>query len=409
MSDDGRWTAPGTDASRGGPGEGGQPPPQQGWGPPPQGQPQYGQPQYGQPQYGQPQYGQPQYGGVPQQPYGPAGGGWNVPPQAPRPGVVPLRPLGVGEILDGAISAFRAHPKVMIGISAVVAVLTTMVTVVLAVTLFDDTGRSLARTAQPTPDELAEMLADLSLYTGGAFLVSTLATIVLTGLVTVVVSRAVLGQPISTREAWREALPRLGHLLLVALLLLVGLLAIVAAVATPIALVAAVSAPLAVLVGFVLVPVGVGAVVYLWVMFSLSTPVVVLERQGAVGALRRSAGLVRRSFWRTFGILLLTALIVGMVASALQLPFMLVASGGDLLTGGSDPFSFRTQAIQGIGTILGSTITMPLSAAVTVLLYVDLRMRREALDVELQHAAGYAVRGQAATPGVAPDAPGSSW
>jgi len=33
-----------------------------------------------------------------------------------------LGPLGVGEILDGAISTIRAHPKVMLGLSAVVAV-----------------------------------------------------------------------------------------------------------------------------------------------------------------------------------------------------------------------------------------------------------------------------------------------
>jgi len=244
--------------------------------------------------------------------------------------------------------------------------------------------------------------------------VSTLATIVLTGLVTVVVSRAVLGQPISTREAWREALPRLGHLLLVALLLFVGLLAILAATAVPIALAATASAPLAVALGVVLVPVAIVAAIYLYVMFSLSTPVVVLERQGAVSALRRSARLVRRSWWRTFGILLLAALIVGMVASALQLPFMFLASGTDWLTGGGNPFTLRTQVIQGIGTILGSTITMPLSAAVTVLLYVDMRMRREALDVELQHAAGYGagahgVAGQSATPGVTPEPPRNGW
>src|SRR5436189_5109997 len=51
---------------------------------------------YGQPGYGQREYGQPGAG------YGAPPGGWAPPPQAPKPGVIPLRPLAVGEILDGA-------------------------------------------------------------------------------------------------------------------------------------------------------------------------------------------------------------------------------------------------------------------------------------------------------------------
>ena len=43
---------------------------------------------------------------------------------APKPGVIPLRPLGVGEILDGAISYIRANPGVTLGLSAVVITLT---------------------------------------------------------------------------------------------------------------------------------------------------------------------------------------------------------------------------------------------------------------------------------------------
>lgn len=39
------------------------------------------------------------------------------------PGVIPLRPLGLGEILDGAISTIRAHWRVVLGMSAVIAVL----------------------------------------------------------------------------------------------------------------------------------------------------------------------------------------------------------------------------------------------------------------------------------------------
>ena len=65
-------------------------------------------------------------------PPGPPGSGWG---QAPPPGwgsyqptwtpatkvgIVPLRPLGVGEILDGAFQAVRSNPRAMIGVSAAV-------------------------------------------------------------------------------------------------------------------------------------------------------------------------------------------------------------------------------------------------------------------------------------------------
>ncbi|MFG2391994.1 hypothetical protein ACGFYF_24260 [Streptomyces lavendulae] len=36
------------------------------------------------------------------------GGGW-LPPQRPRPGVVPLRPLGPGDILGGAFTALSRY------------------------------------------------------------------------------------------------------------------------------------------------------------------------------------------------------------------------------------------------------------------------------------------------------------
>src|SRR5262245_11015908 len=47
--------------------------------------------------------------------------GWVPPPPAPKPGVIPLRPLGVAELLDGAITAIRQYPKAILLPSFVVA------------------------------------------------------------------------------------------------------------------------------------------------------------------------------------------------------------------------------------------------------------------------------------------------
>ena len=41
-------------------------------------------------------------------------------PQALQPGIIPLRPLGMGEIYDGAFRAVRANPRVMFGLAALV-------------------------------------------------------------------------------------------------------------------------------------------------------------------------------------------------------------------------------------------------------------------------------------------------
>ena len=115
-----------------------------------------------------------------------------------------------------------------------------------------------------------------------------------------------------------------------------------------------------------------------------------LENQGPAAALRRSLGLVRRSFWRVFGIFLLTLLIVFIASAVLQVPFSLI----ERFTGGSAQLfglaGHRTVAavlITAVGSIVAGAVTRPISAGVTVLLYLDMRMRKEGLDLALQGAA----------------------
>lgn len=51
-------------------------------------------------------------------------------------------------------------------------------------------------------------------------------------------------------------------------------------------------------------------------------------------------------------------------------------------------FSWPFLIVSGIGAVITATITYPLSAGVMALLYVDQRIRREALDLDLARAAG---------------------
>jgi hypothetical protein len=67
----------------------------------------------------------------------------------------------------------------------------------------------------------------------------------------------------------------------------------------------------------------------------------------------------------------------------LQLPFTFI---GSLVSSGGG-FSAGT-IIAVVGAIAAGTVTRPITAGVTVLLYVDLRMRKEGLDLALRTAAG---------------------
>ncbi|HEX8865826.1 MAG TPA: hypothetical protein VF821_09245, partial [Lentzea sp.] len=67
----------------------------------------------------------------PQQPPQPPPGYYAPPPPPPtgpaptiKPGVIPLRPLAVGEIIDGAITTMRKYPVLLLGAAAVVAAIT---------------------------------------------------------------------------------------------------------------------------------------------------------------------------------------------------------------------------------------------------------------------------------------------
>jgi hypothetical protein len=129
--------------------------------------------------------------------------------------------------------------------------------------------------------------------------------------------------------------------------------------------------------------------VWFGVMLSLAAPAVVLERQGPLRSLRRSWQLVRRSFWRVFGILLLAGLIVVLANSILELPFIaagVLAGFGDALSGHAP--GLAVTLVAAVGSIVAGTVTRPISAGVVVLLYMDMRMRKEGLDLALQTAAG---------------------
>ncbi|WHM38453.1 hypothetical protein [Streptomyces sp. BPTC-684] len=346
--------------------------------------------------------------GTPPPPPGPPGpqqgGGWGRPPApggnwnhgwgpapAAKPGVIPLRPLGVGEILDGAVSTMRAHWRTVLGLTLTVAVITQIADILIQRYLLPDPPEiDPNATGTEAIDQAFDSLRSSLLSLLPIGVLALIGTLFVTAVLTVVISRSVLGRPVTLREAWAEARPRLLPLLGLLVLLPVMAGAVVGIGILPGALIGSdAGAALAGLGGLAAVVV----VIWLLVQFSLAAPALMLERQGLVKSLRRSAKLVRGAWWRIFGITLLTLLLTFIVSMIIAIPFTvigtLVDDGGasSLFSGATSDFGWPFLIITGIGAVIGSAITYPISAGVAALLYIDQRIRREALDLDLARAA----------------------
>jgi hypothetical protein len=299
------------------------------------------------------------------------GYGYQYQPQTPKPGIIPLRPLGLGEILDGAVSVIRQNWQAMVGLSVAVVAVLGLFRFLLDVTLLRDAATSgstffsfnssdsLSTGASVSGSDLAALLVVLATN-----LLTWAATILLTGILSVIVSQAVLGQRATLGDAWGRVRPQLGRLvglsIMVSVFWFLGLL-------------------LCVIPG-----------IFLWVALSVSAPALVLERGTVFGSMGRSRRLVTNLWWRTFGILLLTALVSFVVALVVEIPILIVGVGSAFATGigSTDGDYVLAQLLTAVASIIAGALTYPFVASVSSLLYVDMRMRKEGLDIELMRAAG---------------------
>jgi len=108
--------------------------------------------------------------------------------------------------------------------------------------------------------------------------------------------------------------------------------------------------------------------------------------------------IVRGSWWRTFGILLLATVVALLLSAVFALITGVVLASapgvfGDFLDG---DLTTTGHIVEGLGNLLATTVSAPIMSGAVVLLYVDLRIRREGLDVTLAEAAR--ARAAAGTP-----------
>jgi hypothetical protein len=282
------------------------------------------------------------------------------------------------------VGYIRANPKATLGLTAMVVVLMQIVS--LAATVGPLAGYG--RIATQSPDEPHwGVLGTLMTSLGVGMLVTWLGGMLLSGMLTVIVGRAVFGSPITIGETWAKIRGRIPALLGLALLEAAVVAALIGLVVVVIAVIAAVGNPAAaILLGFPLL-LGMAAVMaYLYTVVLFAPVLIVLERLPVIEAVTRSFALVRNSFWRVFGIRLLTFIVASVVANAVAAPFSI---GGQLMMVGAGSISavLIATTIASIGSAVGQIITAPFNAGVIVLLYTDRRMRAEAFDLVLQTGA----------------------
>lgn len=122
-----------------------------------------------------------------------------------------------------------------------------------------------------------------------------------------------------------------------------------------------------------LVGAGVGAVVVMSLLL-VTVPALIVENIGPVAAVRRSVRLTRPQLGRALGFGLLSAFTVGVVG--------LIANIVPLAIAGLVGFA-AAWPIVAAGGIVSSMLLLPVLAAATTFFYLDLRVRREGLDLEL--------------------------
>jgi hypothetical protein len=197
-----------------------------------------------------------------------------------------------------------------------------------------------------------------------------LQTLVSSALV-IAISQAYLTRPPTVREAYRAAARRFRSVFAATFLMALGMGAPIAIFACAVFAIA--RDPGIWLVFLVILPV----VMFLGTRWSLMMPSILLEDLGGSEGLGRSWALTDRVFWKVFGTSFLAALFVILLST---LPSLAVMYGLKMFL----PSTGVGSLVEIILTQLGIIVTMPLSLGVTVVLYYDLRVRKEGFDLEWQ-------------------------
>ena len=249
------------------------------------------------------------------------------PPESPRL----FRPRTVGEILQHAFQLYVAHWGNLILTVALIVVPLTIVQAVLVDLVIDPIFRTSTRHGDVVVVSGSLAAGTLAWLAVGVFTV--LMWTVLTGAITRAAAGTFLGRDMDVPESYRYGLARFWSIVLVCLL-----------------------ASLAIAGGFILLVI---PGFFILTKLTVSLPTLVIEDKRGREALRRSWNLVTGFGWAVFGTIIVAGLATGLLSS--------------IVTG-----LFGHNAVaRTVGQCIASIITVPYTALVGILIYLDLRVRKE--------------------------------
>lgn len=265
---------------------------------------------------------------------------------AEKPNIVELRPMGIGDILDATFRLYR-HRAAAFATIAIIAYLPYLVYETAIAFAFLPSDATLAQ-VQPDPNEpggAAEDQGDAVAYLAlqglgtGIFLLIVLplaqAALIYN------ISTSVLGERATAMESYgrgmRRVLPLVGTNILVGLVVMLGFFLLI-------------------------VP---GVIFSLW--FCIVAPIVVLEAKAGTGAMGRSRELVKGNLRKA----------LGLVAVIWLLGFAIGMAGG--LIAMMLPVHY---AVQNAIINIFQAIILPIQLAPLILFYYELRVRKEAFDLQ---------------------------
>ncbi|MEP6478878.1 MAG: hypothetical protein ABJB03_05770 [Rhodoglobus sp.] len=355
----------------------------------------------------------------------PGAPGWTPPP---KPGLIPLRPLTLGGILGASFQVLRRNPRPTFGFSLILNGIVGLVSLgVVGLVGYFAFSRAFTATAG-NQDQLAAGAFAQTALSGLIPAVLTLVTAaVLQGIISLEVARGTVGERLKLGGLWRQAKGRIGALIGWSLLLVGAILVVIVVLSVLIGLLIGFGGAAGAVVGALLIVLAVAGLVVVGAWVGVRTALVpsalMLERLPLRAAIGRSWSLTTGYYWRTLGILLLVSVILSTASSIVTFPIsFLLGLGATLINPNGDESAFVVVTVVAyvltfiVSTVFGA-ITSIVQSAAAALIYIDLRMRKEGLDLDLTRfvearQAGDAsvadpfLRGTVATP-AQPD--GSPW
>jgi MFS family permease len=301
-----------------------------------------------------------------------------------------LRPLTIGELLDRSFTLYRRHLTLFVGIMAAPSVFALATALVLQVLVRPPT----LDPKQPPDLEvlLPTLVAGLIGYVA-LMSVYWIVYLLALGATTLAVADIYAGTASSIRDAYARVRQYIGRLLLLSLLTLVrtagvfiGLIAVLTVV-SGLPMYLGRGQPIIVGLGAFVIIVGtVVAMILAWLFtlrYAVSVPALVLEQVTARNAIRRSVSLTKGYLGRAFLLTLCVLVVMYATMAIFQGPFLVLAVMAPPLSA----TAFWMNIAGAVSGSVGMALTTPVAIVGCAVLYYDLRVRKEALDLQVMMGA----------------------